>query len=140
MEAFLRGLIRAGRSPRTVEGYRKDLRDFVAWVEGRYGKRFDPRTTLPEDMRDYRQHLLTVRKAAPSTVNRGLAAIRSFFAFLVATQAVSTNPATGINGVKMVRPAPRALSDGELRRLLQEAGRSSSPLHRRWCFSLPTPG
>ncbi len=130
VEAFLEDLARAGRSPRTVEGYRKDLIDFIAWIEGRYGEAFDPKAVLPEDLRDYRQHLLTVRRAAPSTVNRRLAAIRSFFAFLVAQGILPTNPAARLNGVRQARPAPKALPEAELRRLLREARRTKNPLHR----------
>jgi len=130
VEAFLEDLARAGRSPRTIQGYRKDLQDFIAWIEGRYGEAFDPKAVLPEDLRDYRQHLLAVRRAAPSTVNRRLAAIRSFFAFLVAQGILPTNPAARLNGVRQARPAPKALSEAELRRLLREARRSPNPLHR----------
>lgn len=130
VEAFLQDLMRAGKSPKTAAGYRKDLADFVAWVEGRYGEAFDPKAVLPEDVRDYRQHLLAVRGAAPATVNRRLAAVRAFFNFLTARGEVAANPAARIGGVRMTRPAPRALSGPELRRLLREARRAANPLHR----------
>lgn len=140
VEAFLEDLARAGKSPRTVEGYRKDLADFVAWIEGRYGEAFDPKAVLPEDVRDYRQHLLAVRKAAPATVNRRLAALRSFFSFLLAQKEIPSNPAARINGVRMVRPVPKALSEAELRRLLREARRSENPLHRAVLLTLAHTG
>lgn len=136
VEAFLEDLARAGRSPRTVEGYRRDLADFAAWIEGRYGEAFDPRSVLPEDVRDYRQHLLTVLRSAPATVNRRLAALRSFFSFLVARQAIPSNPAARIPGVRMGRQAPQALPDPDLRRLLREARRSGNPLHRALVITL----
>ncbi len=140
VEAFLEDLARAGRSPRTIEGYRKDLIDFIAWIEGRYGEAFDPKAVLPEDLRDYRQHLLAVRRAAPSTVNRRLAAIRSFFAFLAARGEISSNPAARIPDVRAGRAAPKALSEAELRRLLREARRSFNPLHRAVIFLLAHTG
>ncbi len=130
IEAFLQDLARAGKSPRTVEGYRKDLVDFIAWLEGRYGEAFDPKAVLPEDLRDYRQHLLAVRRAAPATVNRRISALRAFFAFLAARGEIPSNPAARLSGVRTARPAPKALSETELRRLLREARRSSNPLHR----------
>lgn len=140
MEAFLEDLARAGKSPRTIEGYRKDLVDFVAWVEGRYGEAFDPKAVLPEDVRDYRQHLLAIRRAAPSTVNRRLAALRAFFAFLAARGEIAANPAARIPDVRAVRAAPKALSEAELRRLLREARRSPNPLHRAVIFLLAHTG
>ena len=130
VEAFLEDLARAGRSPRTVAGYAKDLVDFAAWMAGRYGEAFDPKATLPEDLRDYRQHMLAVRRAAPATVNRRVSALRAFFAFLHARGEIPSNPAARLSGVRMSRPAPKALSEPELRRLLREARRSPNPLHR----------
>jgi site-specific recombinase XerD len=130
IEAFLSDLARAGRSPRTLAGYRKDLADFAAWMEGRYGEAFDPKATLPEDLRDYRQHLLSVRRRAPATINRRVSALRAFFAFLAARGEIPSNPAARLPGVRQARAAPKALSDAELRRLLREARRSSNPLHR----------
>jgi integrase/recombinase XerC len=130
IEAFLSDLARAGRSPRTLAGYGKDLADFAAWMEGRYGEAFDPKATLPEDLRDYRQHLLSVRRHAPATINRRVSALRAFFAFLAARGEIPSNPAARLSGVRTARPAPKALSDAELRRLLREARRSSNPLHR----------
>ena len=130
VKAFLQDLARAGRSPRTLAGYGKDLADFVAWIEGRYGEAFDPKAVLPEDLRDYRAHLLSVRRAAPATVNRRVSALRAFFAFLHARGDIPSNPAARLSGVRMSRPAPKALSEPELRRLLREARRSANPLHR----------
>ena len=126
IEAFLSDLARAGRSPRTLAGYGKDLADFAAWMEGRYGEAFDPKAVLPEDLRDYRQHLLAVRRAAPATVNRRLAALRAFFAYLVSRGEIPSNPAARLSGVRAARPAPKALSEAELRRLLREARRTAS--------------
>jgi integrase/recombinase XerC len=130
IEAFLQDLARAGKSPRTVEGYRKDLVDFIAWLEGRYGEAFDPKAVLPEDLRDYRQHLLAVRRASPATINRRVSALRAFFAYLVSRGEIPSNPAARLSGVRQARAAPKALSEAELRRLLREARRSPNPLHR----------
>jgi site-specific recombinase XerD len=73
---------------------------------------------------------LTVRRAAPATVNRRVAALRGFFAFLYAKGDVPSNPAARLTGVRLVRAAPKALASPELRRLLREARRSANPLHR----------
>jgi integrase/recombinase XerC len=99
-------------------------------MEGRYGEAFDPKAVLPEDLRDYRQHLLAVRRASPATINRRISALRAFFAFLAARGEIPSNPAARLSGVRTARPAPKALSETELRRLLREARRSSNPLHR----------
>ncbi|MFZ8843744.1 tyrosine-type recombinase/integrase, partial [Thermoflexus sp.] len=129
IEAFLQDLARAGKSPRTVEGYRKDLVDFIAWLEGRYGEAFDPKAVLPEDLRDYRQHLLAVRRAAPATINRRVSALRAFFAYLVSRGEIPSNPAARLSGVRQARAAPKALSEAELRRLLRGARRPPHPPH-----------
>ena len=140
VKAFLQDLARAGRSPRTLAGYGKDLADFVAWMEGRYGEAFDPKAVLPEDLRDYRAHLLSVRRAAPATVNRRVSALRAFFAYLVSQGEIPSNPAARVSSVRTARPAPKALQETELRRLLREARRSSNPMHRAVIMLLANTG
>ncbi|MCS7352381.1 MAG: phage integrase N-terminal SAM-like domain-containing protein, partial [Anaerolineae bacterium] len=140
LQAFLQDLRRAARSPRTIEGYERDLRDFAAWMEDRYGEPLDPRAVLPEDLADYRQHLLVVRRARPATVNRHIAALRAFFKFLATRRKIPSNPADRLPRVREARRAPRALSETELRRLLREARRASNPLHRAVIFLLAHTG
>lgn len=127
IQAFLEDLVRS-KSPSTVRGYRADLEAFIAWFEHHCGEPFDPAGIAPEDIRTWKAHLLSQCK--PATINRRLAALKAFFAFLAAQGIISSNPAEHINGVKQVRPAPKALSGPELRRLLREARRSPNHLHR----------
>lgn len=125
-----RDLEARGRSPRTVDGYVRDVEGFVRFFEQTAGREFDPRAVLPEDAALYRQHLLAVKRERPATVARRLAAVRSFYRFLQARDGSLRNPFDSLPLPPVDRGAPRSLSAQELRRLLREAYASGNPLHR----------
>lgn len=125
--AFLAELERRGRSPRTVKGYREDLQAFARWIQDTFGEPFEPRAVLPADVRDYRAFLLA--RFRPATVNRRLIALRAFFRWLKARGEIPEDPTEGLPLAREVRPAPKALTPQELRRLLRAAHRGGNPLH-----------
>lgn len=129
LEAFAAELVRRGRSPQTVKGYLKDLKDFIRFLEAE-GLPFDPGAVLPEDLAAYRRALSG--RVRPATANRRLAALKAFFDWAAGAGLVRENPAGRLAGFKDAARdrAPRALSTPELRRLLREARRAANPLHR----------
>ncbi|WP_322797983.1 tyrosine-type recombinase/integrase [Thermoflexus sp.] len=125
--AFLQELARRGRSARTLKGYGEDLQAFARWLEATAGEPFDPRGVLATDLREYRAFLIA--RFRPATVNRRLVALRAFFRWLKARGEVPEDPAEGLPLLREARPAPRALTAQELRRLLRAARREGNPLH-----------
>ena len=67
------------RSPLTVKNYLADLRLFEKWLADTndYPK-FDPSDITPTDLREYKQFLIVTKEMKPASVNRRLAALRSF--------------------------------------------------------------
>ena len=94
----------------TVNAIRSDLRKFIAWFVSANDERFDPTRVTVRDVADFRDHLSRVRRQAVATTNRALVSIRRFLGHLVASGALSGNPA---KSVKELRRMPeRAMPHG----------------------------
>ena len=91
--------IERGLSPRTVSAYGRDIRAFLATavetgiVEAPGGRAQWPRLAAQRDL--IRTHLAALRRSGcgPSTLDRHLAAIRSFYRYLKLTSQVADVPA-----------------------------------------------
>jgi site-specific recombinase XerD len=108
----------AGRSPRTVDAYRRDLAALATFRGGPVGD-----ATVEELERwvaDMRADGL-----APSTIARRTSAVRSYFRHLSLIGARSDNPAAALVLPKRGRRIPRALSPGETERLIDAANGST---------------
>lgn len=83
-----------GASPATLATYRKGLGIFAAWLT-------EQQTTgavTPQVVRAFKASL--IETYSPQTVNLRLAAIRSFYRFLVNTDRLAINPAGEVRGMK----------------------------------------
>ena len=113
-EAYLR---EQDRAERTVSGYLADLPIFSTWFEQATGETFQPDFVTPTDIREFRQHSLLHKKNSGNTINRRLAALTAYFAFLVKQGKLEQNPALGIRKVDVPRSSPRWLDRKEQYRL-----------------------
>ena len=77
--AFLNYLLEQDRAERTIDGYRRDLAHFATWFEQTTGRGPEPVLVTPLDMREYRQYLKTIKRLKPASVNRKLAALKTYF-------------------------------------------------------------
>jgi integrase/recombinase XerC len=101
------------RSPETVRAYRADLEDFRSYLESSPPDA-EPTTVATIDRFHVRGFLAKrFGKVKKESLGRKLAAIRSFFRFLVREGIVPSNPAATIRAPKRDRPLPRALSPDE---------------------------
>jgi integrase/recombinase XerD len=107
-------LLAAGRSPRTVDAYRRDLAAFAATLDCHVG---DATTEQIEEW------LATMRAEgrAASTIARRLAAVRAYLRHLTLIGSRADNPAAGIAGPRRPRTVPRTLSPSEAERLIDAA-------------------
>lgn len=125
--AFLRALEgERGASPHTLAAYRRDLRQFVAFIRGEGITAWDQVT--PHLARRYVASLF--RRYARSAVARQLSAIRTFFRFLYRDGHVSRNPLTLVSAPRRRRRLPKFLTPDEVRAVLQ-APDVSTPLGLR---------
>lgn len=106
-------------SPHTLRGYSRDLSDFSEFV--------DESTDLgicsaeSADIRGFLAHL-SERQSSKATVARKLAALRSFFKFLVSRDVIKTSPAATVRTPRQERRLPRYLQEEEVGRLLEAPG------------------
>jgi integrase/recombinase XerC len=120
LERFAIYLQEQDRSPHTVAAYTQDVAAFFAWLNAKTGRELAPANVTVFDVRKYREHLLAAGRK-PAGLNRRLASLRTFFAWAVATELATTNPATTVQGQGEVRRPPKALSAQEVYRLQRTA-------------------
>lgn len=117
-------LIRAQKSQNTVCSFVSDVKEFLEWFSITYGKKFDGQV-LEQDAREFQSYLLNVIKRKPATINRKMAALKSFNFFLV-DQGMSKD--IPIKGLLMADPADREIKTLErvelnkLKRAIYAAG------------------
>jgi integrase/recombinase XerD len=116
-----------GLSARTIDAYRRDIGGLVAWLGGRG---VDNITTVGvADLREYVYHLKD-RGLQATSIRRALAAIRTYFAFLLAEGHVQADPTDRVDLPRTVRRLPHALNHEEIDRLL-DAPDVNDPLYWR---------
>ena len=127
---FLSALsVEKGSPNNTLDAYRNDLSQFAAFVREQTARSEGPqpgweavdRPLLLNYMVNLRE-----RSYAPATMARKVAAVKSFFNFLVAEGTLEKNPAEGITGPKVGKSLPRAISVAEVERLLEQPDRLST--------------
>jgi len=120
IEEFLRHL--AGRrnySPHTVAAYRRDLAEFLAFLREYRG--LDRPEVRGVDRLDVRAWLawLTRKGRARTTINRKLAAFKSFSLWLVQGGDIGASPASSIVSLKTEKRRPEYFTAAQAARLLE---------------------
>lgn len=115
VESFLSYIsIEHGRSPRTVEAYRRDLEAL--------GRHLDSTSKTVEDCdaADIESFVALQRKQgrAVKSIARQLAACRTFFKFAVQENLRASDPSGVVDGVSVPSGIPKALNEEEIDRLL----------------------
>jgi len=134
IQSFLNHLsIEKGFSENTTEAYKNDLHQLASFVEElAMGQGYDPRW-FAVDRNLLISYILDLkeRNYAPATVARKVAAARSFFNFLVAEGVLESDPTENLSSPKVGKPLPKPLSAAEVKALLEEPARLSSPEAKR---------
>ena len=132
---FLSALsVEKGFSGNTLDAYKNDLNQFAAFVREQSAKTDGPEpgwASVDRSMLlNYMVHLKE-RSYAPATMARKVAAVKSFFNFLVAEGVLEKNPAEGISGPKVGKSLPKSISVEDVGRLLEQPGKLSTPEAKR---------
>lgn len=130
-ELLLSAFLLSKRNTNTRAAYRGDLLHFHGWLLG-----LRPGASLLEVSRPlvdlYREQLETREGLSPSSTARKLAAVASFYRYLVAQKKLDANPASGVERPKAPAESPRSgLTRAEARELVrvaQEEGATASAL------------
>jgi integrase/recombinase XerD len=113
VDSFL-ALSTARLAPRTVDAYKRDLRDLEAWLGG------TPDDATTDQLAGYLAQLRADGLAA-TTIARRVAALRSFYRHQVLIGVRPDNPAAELELPRRRRPLPKTLSPGEVERLIDAA-------------------
>ncbi len=116
-------VVEKGASPHTLDGYRRDLFRFEIFMVGR-GKE-DVAEVMPEDILAFITDLRRQGLSANS-VNRSLAAVRSFYKYLTKQGRKIVSPVDRLSPGKTWMMLPNALSKRDIDRLLEQPGRNDA--------------
>ncbi len=136
--AFVRGLIAADYSVRTVEASLGDLRQFARFLKSREvdeaaGVTRNDVTAFASALADPAALLSAERGTegyARSTISRKLSVVRSFLRFCESTGLTAASPAVGVGSPKLPRRLPQVLTAQQMSELLDAIG-GSGPLELR---------
>lgn len=84
-------------SPHTVNAYRNDVAAFFAWLGRQNGVEVPPVEVTTFDIQKYCDAFIA-QGHRPAGVNRCLASLRAFFAWVVQTKRIAANPAGEVEG------------------------------------------
>jgi integrase/recombinase XerD len=154
IERFLQVLeAERGFSVNTIFAYRNDLTQFLTFLggeradDGGRGPADDDTGTVSataqwiphihsweqltdNDLTSYLLYLRS-RKYASSTIARKMAAIKSFFNFLVAEGRLRGDPGARMTAPRVDKYTPRSITPGEVERLLQQPAKDGDSAARR---------
>ncbi|MBV9683161.1 MAG: site-specific integrase, partial [Solirubrobacterales bacterium] len=108
-----------GLSRNTLEAYRSDLQQFGDFLERR---ELDPLEVRAVDLMDFVSELAAGGAgrpaAAPATLQRKIASLRSFYRYLRREQMIDHDPTAELRGPRSRGRLPMVLSRDEIARLL----------------------
>lgn len=110
-----------GFSKNTIAAYRNDLAQFVGFTE-RYPSQPVDKDLVVSFVLDLKE-----KKYAATTIARKIAAIRSYFHFLVAKGLAAEDPTQNLDSPKIGRALPHAVSVDQVERLLKATGDGQTP-------------
>src|SRR5690242_5435845 len=125
--AFLE--LERGLSRNTLEAYRSDLQQYGAFLD-RAGR--DPLEVTTAELRDFVSEIQSANgsRAAPATVQRKVACLRSFYRYLRREQILEQDPTADLRGPRLGARLPKVLSRDEVAALLRQP-QGTSPVALR---------
>jgi integrase/recombinase XerC len=117
---FLRHLaLERNASELTVKAYREDLTQAIEFFQGRPGEGgLAPAQVTSRHLRAFTVWLHE-QQYAKTTINRRLAALRSWFRFLCRQGVLTANPADGLRGPRQDKKLPTFLTEDALAKLMR---------------------
>src|SRR6056297_4295420 len=107
--------IEKGLSDHTLDAYRRDLRQFDAFLGG------EPDASLLRATREQLQRYLGVRLAdgqSPRSTARVMSCLRGFYRYQLREGRLTVDPTLDVDSPRLGRPLPRSLSESDVEKLL----------------------
>jgi len=134
IDKFLNYLaVEKGFSQNTIEAYRNDLNQLVGFLEEEAAKGGAIKPWTAFDRQSILSYLTNMkeRRYAATTVARKVAAIKSFFGFMVAEGLVKDNPTRDVPSPRVGKSLPKPISITQARQLLEETEKRATPEAKR---------
>jgi integrase/recombinase XerD len=134
IQGFLKFLeAEKGYAENTISAYQNDLNQFFQHLEQeKKNKKLENWVDVKKNtITAYIEYLKNSGEYASSTVARKVAAIKSFFHFLVAEGDIKEDPTLSLDSPKVKKRLPKAISPGEIDRLLRAPTNESGPKAQR---------
>lgn len=134
VKSFLNYLaVEKGFSANTVGAYRNDLDQLAGFIEGAAAAKGFKSDWTSVDRNLLISYIIDMkdRNYSSATVARKVAAVKSFFAFLVAERKIQNDPTENISSPKVNKSLPKPLSLQEIDALLAQPAKSSTPEAKR---------
>ena len=125
--------VEKGFSENTIAAYRNDLHQLAGFIEEEATKRGSIPPWASFDRQSMLSYLLDLRQRnyAATTIARKVAAVRSFFKFMVAEGLIKANPIQDVRSPKIGRSLPKPISFSQVRLLIEQPGKLSTPEAKR---------
>ncbi len=121
-------------SPGTVRNYRRDIGEFIAYLDLGDPGDFRPALVTSDDIRGWVVSLSDERKLAPHSVNCKIVSLHSFFKWMRATGIIAKDPCFGIRRLRAPKRLPVWIPEkkmGEITAHLFDGCASDDPAERR---------
>lgn len=109
--------VERGLAPNTLDAYGRDLRAYARFLQKHNVNSF--RDAEKDAVRAYLEELHNMGRAS-STISRNLAAIKSFYQFLLAENLIEKDPTAHLESPKVEKRLPRVLNLNEVEALLNQ--------------------
>jgi integrase/recombinase XerD len=125
--------VEKGFSANTIAAYRNDLHQLASFIEEEAAKRGAIPPWAAFDRQAMMSYLLELkgRGYAAATVARKVAAVKSFFGFMVAEGIMKENPTEGVASSKVGKSLPKPISIAQVHRLLEQPAKSATSEAKR---------
>lgn len=120
-------------SVRTIEAYRDDLRDFCAFL-GWQPDEFNPDEVDESDVKAWMIYMLDEQQSSPRSVKRRLAALHSFYRFMLRMDLVKRDVTLRVITPKADKPLPVFFREQEMERATMFDSTADDPESIRDCL------
>lgn len=125
LDEFLQYLATVRRfSPLTVQNYRRDVENFLTWLEISDAD-FDPRRITAEDVREWIVHRTETGRIGAASMNRELSSLRSLFRYLHRTGSVDKEVLQRVRALKTSRRLPAFVPTTRMQEILDDVDAES---------------
>lgn len=132
MNGFETHLQESGKGGRTIEEYRHAVMSFEHWFQGQTDNEMNLDDVTALDLHDWVAYMRTVERLAPATINKRIAALKVYWAYLVDTGISTLDPTRKLRmkRISNLEQSPRWLTRREQDRLIHTVSKEKNTWKR----------